>query len=282
MSERWKPEINEKYWYVNIFNEVKYDTCGGFSVDRKLFDSGNCFKTEEEAKAVAEKFKALLLSMHEPTTNSSRLPKLTVDVFNREDCPEWAKYAAVDGDGMACYFSAKPTLAQAEPWWSRTPKSNPVSLWYKFDASDWQNSLIERPTRLPDWCKVDAMGWHKRCGYFKVTYIDEFSKQVDIQQVEDKSKGYLSFHTVCNEVVQARPRPYNKYEMEALVGKAIKTPDGNAYLCTAYQKPNDAYEAAVDVDTWISASGLLEEGYKLNNKPCGKLEHLNEKGEWVE
>lgn len=222
MSERWKPKHGDRYWVidacyrkgvrpVNWVNDV---------IDNTTYSFGDCFKTEAEAQVAAEKVKALLLSLHEPTTTSSQLPKLTAEVF-------------------------------------------------------------DRPAKLPAWCKVDALCWHKRCSYFKVTYIDDYSKHVSIQQVEDKSKGYLSFHTVCNEVVQARPRPYNEYEMEALVGKAIKTPDGNVYICTAYQKPTDAHEAVVDVDAWISAAGLLEDGYTIDGSPCGKLEHLNEKGEWV-
>lgn len=367
MSEGWLPKYGDKYWLVDFgyTGKVRSAIWDNDKVDSRTYFCGNCFRTKEKAEAAAEKVKELLLSLHEPTTTSSQLPKLTTEVFEREDCPKWAKWAAVDMNGIAHYFDERPYPmdtffynSRAHQWsvdgdfdasnWKnslieRTAKDMPkmtaedlpkltvevfdrpdcpewakyASLdghgmltfyedkpmmskdeypkrwinydrWYpvegtKFDSSDWQNSLVGRPVKaLPDWCKVDAIGWHKRCGYFRVTYIDNVSKRVDIRQVDDRSEWYLSFHTVCNETVQARPRPYNEYEMEALVGKAIETPNGNVYLCTAYQKPNDAYEAAVDVDTWVSASGLLEDGYKLNGKPCGKLEHLNEKGEWVE
>jgi hypothetical protein len=147
--------------------------------------------------------------------------KLTADVFNRPDCPEWATFAAVDKDGMLFYFSNKPLSHTASGHWMMHRFVKYVFVAEeKFDSTDWKNSLIERPEKketLPDWCKVDAVGWHKRCGYFTVTYIDDFSERVDIQQVEDKSKGYLSFHTVCNEVVQARLRPWTFEEAPFMV-----------------------------------------------------------------
>jgi hypothetical protein len=148
-----------------------------------------------------------------------------------------------------------------------------------FDSSDWQNSLIERPVVLPDWCKVDATGWCGRYGYFKVTDIDEYSEGVYIQRVADKSKGYFPFRTVYSEAVQARPRPYNEDELKALVGKPITMPDGAVCLCTAYSK--QCKSVILDNMHWY-AQELLDGGYTIDGKPCGVLEHLNENGEWVE
>ncbi|MBO7330022.1 MAG: hypothetical protein J6W00_14770, partial [Lentisphaeria bacterium] len=133
--------------------------------------------------------------------------------------------------------------------------------------------------QLPDWCKVDATGWHKRCGYFKVTYIDNVSKRVDIQQVEDKSKGYLSFHTVCDEVVQARLRPYNAVEMKSLVGRTVDSDYGSVCLVTKFYATSEGGEVFVD-GIYYNANKLLDE-FTINNKPCGVFEHL-ENGEWVE
>lgn len=39
----------------------------------------------------------------EPATKCSQLPKLTTEVFDRLDCPEWAKWAAVDISGVTCF-----------------------------------------------------------------------------------------------------------------------------------------------------------------------------------
>lgn len=34
--------------------------------------------------------------------------KLTQEVFKRDDCPKWAKWAAVDSDGIAYWYEKKP------------------------------------------------------------------------------------------------------------------------------------------------------------------------------
>ena len=214
------------------------------------------------------------------------LPKLTADVFNRPDCPEWANYAAVNKDGSIHVFEFPPKIVRAECWNTQLPFQLMEVLLAKFDPSDWQNSLVERPvkeTKFPEWCKVDAVGWHKRCGYFKVTYIDDVSKRVDIQQAGDKSRGYLSFHTVCKETTRARLRPYNEAEMRGLVGKTINNASC-ALLVIAYSslkhaiKINELWRTA---DQLFSGDGTSS-GYTVDGKPCCVFEHLNDAGEWVE
>ena len=71
--------------------------------------------------------------------------KLTVDFFGRPDCPEWAKYAAVNADGSVRVFLNQPTTQYKLYWY------DPTSYWEQslkgdtFDASDWRNSLVKRP-----------------------------------------------------------------------------------------------------------------------------------------
>ena len=212
------------------------------------------------------------------------LQRLTVNVFNRPDCPKWANYAVVNSRGTLIFFGNKPCF-EGEDYgcWSCSDYEYKHIKDAVFDATDWPNSLIERPNKLPDWCKVDATGWHKRCGYFKVTYIDDVSKSVNIQQVEDKSKGYLSFHTVCNETRQARLRPYNEDEMRALVGKPI-----NNASCTLLVTVYNSFKQAVKInEVWMTADQLFSgegtvSGYTVDGKPCVIFEHLNDAGEWVE
>lgn len=282
MSERWKPGNGEHYYYFYYDGDVDSDVWRNDLTDRQLFERGNCFKTEKEAQAAAEKVKALLLSLHcDETLQDKQLPKLTAEVFNRPDCPAWAKYAAVDGNGAGYYYSEKPfILSDAFGWGivcSETNQSELISG--KFNNSDWKNSLIERAAKLPDWCKVDAVGWHKRCGYFKVTYIDDISKRVDIQQVEDKSKGYLSFHTVCNEVLQANRRPFNTKEMKSLVGRTVAPDYGAVFLVIKFVDTSEGGEVGID-GIYYNADRLLDK-FTINGKPAGVFEHL-ENGEWVE
>lgn len=67
-------------------------------------------------------------------------PKLTVDIFNRPDCPEWAKWAAVDEDGKGYLYSSEP--ARRLHVWHFCVDNEYIG---DYDPSDWQNSLIKRP-----------------------------------------------------------------------------------------------------------------------------------------
>lgn len=67
-------------------------------------------------------------------------PKLTVDIFDRPDCPEWAKWAAVDEDGKGYLYSSEP--ARGLHVFHFGLDNDYIG---DYDPSDWQNSLIERP-----------------------------------------------------------------------------------------------------------------------------------------
>lgn len=56
----WKPNDNEEYYH--IFSDGKVRSCAWLDdeIDNSRFNIGNCFKTEEEAEIMAEKFKKLL------------------------------------------------------------------------------------------------------------------------------------------------------------------------------------------------------------------------------
>ena len=63
---RWKPIKNVKYFHIIIAGgtiQVDDYRWVGDGIDKNLYDMGNCFETEEEAKAVAEKIKKLLLEV---------------------------------------------------------------------------------------------------------------------------------------------------------------------------------------------------------------------------
>ncbi len=53
--ERWKPEENEEFYLVDMFNEVCIDRVTGTTMDEKLYKVYNCFQTREQAEAEAEK-----------------------------------------------------------------------------------------------------------------------------------------------------------------------------------------------------------------------------------
>ena len=94
--------------------------------------------------------KAADLDIKEVTvTHTEKRYILNERVFELDECPDWAQYAAVDADGEAYWYSAKPSRAGGD--WVDYGRirlirdgDNPVI----FDATDWQHSLIERPRKV--------------------------------------------------------------------------------------------------------------------------------------
>lgn len=255
------------------------------AVDKTCRNHGGCPYCEGNWQIIKDKNHQYIYFDASDWTNSlierpkkNTLPKLTTEVFDRPNFPKNADYAVVTPGGRGIAYTSKPYINEEYQCWGFAEGCCfTFACAGSFDTSDWRNSLIERPAKLPEWCTVDAMCWHKRCGYFKVTYIDSVSRRVDILQVDDKSKGYLSFNTVCNDVCQARIRKYNEKEMQGLVGKVIEN-DNFAHFINTFDK---YLIEAVSGSDGYTASELLEFGYTINGKPCGKFEHLKN-GKWVE
>lgn len=57
---RWKPKEGDRYYIIGDDGDVVPDTWDGCDLDADRYNFGNCFRTEEEAKAMAEKVKKLL------------------------------------------------------------------------------------------------------------------------------------------------------------------------------------------------------------------------------
>lgn len=51
--ERWKPKVNEKFWYIDSFGFVNYSLF--MSETESRFKNYNCFQTKEEAEQETEK-----------------------------------------------------------------------------------------------------------------------------------------------------------------------------------------------------------------------------------
>lgn len=72
-STRWKPDRNQKYYYLGNSGSVYYDTwANGSPIDNGRFEIGNCFQTEEEAEQVAEYLKALAVVRGDATSKFTR------------------------------------------------------------------------------------------------------------------------------------------------------------------------------------------------------------------
>ena len=68
-STRWKPDVDQEYYYLVSDVSVRDDTFDDdFELDQDRFEVGNCFKTKEEAEQVAEYLKALAIVRGDATS----------------------------------------------------------------------------------------------------------------------------------------------------------------------------------------------------------------------
>lgn len=294
-EKRWKPKVGERYWRFLGEIEVTETFWANYHSDYASFDAGNCFKTATEAQAAAEKVKALLLSLHEDKKTFEKkwlaqaqenilkemvkkpykIPKqkLTADVFKRLDCPEWAKFAAVNGNGCLLFFEERPERSvQYDHIW--ISGGNYVNVGNGFDTSDWENSVLEKVHVLPEWCKVGE--WAYSTVYKEYTQISD----VDEFEVTLKDGAYCSvgLEAFFEDYRPARLRPYNAEEMESMVGLTVRW-GNNSEIITGFKKNKWGNFVVKGACGWYDAKHLLE-NFTAYGSPCGVFEHL-EDGEWV-
>lgn len=206
----------------------------------------------------------------------AKLPKLTAEVFDRHDCPEWAKWAAVSISGNGVYFDSKPHLNLKDVTWDGVKKwefiYSKTGIVFQWDYTDWKNSLVERPAKLPDWCKEGE--WVYLCNgtYSRIVSINDCHVNLE----NGISVGKNSIH---EEMVSAILRPYNAEEMKALVGKVVKKGQ-RLYLVTAYFEEQQSIIIGSLSSALLNAELLIGNNITIDGKPCGVLEHFEE-GEWV-
>ena len=193
-------------------------------------------------------------------------PKLTHDVFSMEECPKWARFTAVDADGVAYWYEVPPRLCTEAHCWEIVglrgkrlchPGSSMSIL---FDADDWKNSLIERPAAVPDWFKPGALAYNnntRTC--FHVTYSTEYRE------------NYL----------EAKVRPFSDDELERKLGQFVLGPNGSKLLVTGYcaeGRLSGKPEICVLGDKWLTAEDLLTFG----SRPQGIKQYHSKEGTWID
>ena len=47
----WKPQYDDRYWYISMDGDVLYDEWDSCVYDYAMYYAGNCFETKEEALA---------------------------------------------------------------------------------------------------------------------------------------------------------------------------------------------------------------------------------------
>lgn len=215
----------------------------------------------------------------------SELPKLTAEVFDWSDCPEWAEYAAVDKNGHVYVFDLEPECTHSS-WYKKTRFGFRLQLSGSFDSSDYEHSLVRRTEQkqklqqkqkpeneLPGWCKPDEWIWDDEDQrYLKVLRITD---TVLLSTVSGLTY-YEEFIDIKRHYKEARLRLYSPDEMSSLVGKVLHHSTG-AYLVTGFE--NRWNQVKIE-SVWREAVELKDLWTWLDGTPCGMLEHLNEKGSW--
>ena len=84
-------------------------------------------------------------------TRTEKRCVLNAKVFELDSCPVWAKWAAVDYDGMASWYGAKPETVGSV--WINDGRSCLIEDEARtgaivFDATGWMHSLIKRPEKV--------------------------------------------------------------------------------------------------------------------------------------
>ena len=81
-------------------------------------------------------------------TRTTKRYILNDKVFELDECPDWAQWAAVDADGKAHWFDSQPCV-RAKCWVLQPCSSlSRICFGWLFDATDWQHSLIKRPEKV--------------------------------------------------------------------------------------------------------------------------------------
>lgn len=208
-------------------------------------------------------------------TDCNQLPKLTVEVFDRPDCPEWAMYAAFH-NGNLVFTDQKPWINEHGLFVSAKNAARIEKiLVIPFKGSEHcPLQVIKRPAKkseLPDWCKVGEWVYLSNEEYDKIESIDGFG-------INLVSGAIINKKYIHEETVSARLRPYNAEEMKSLVGKVICGNDTNFRAMIVYA---DGVSGVVETIHYDYNAEELAQSYTIDGKPAGVLEHL-ENGEWVE
>lgn len=151
--------------------------------------------------------------------------------------------------------------------------------WHEVKEDNAENAQVDvKSEPLPNWVKVGAIGYDTHTNdYFEIVCIN---CTFGIVNVNLFNGGYLqhNYDIIRNHCVKAQKRPFNDKEMREIVGKSLETP-GFVKFIFSYDKENKTLES---YDFLYTADDLFEDDFKFEGKPCYKLEHLNNNGEWVE
>ena len=161
---------------------------------------------------------------------------------------------------------------------SNNSSSTPAIRQPKATAACSNAKICITQENLPDWVKVGEPVYNiEKKQYQTISLINGTVICKNIDSEGCTQYGYGAFMSDC---VEARKRPFNEAEMKALVGKVVKNKEDNLMLVTMFYPKSGGQIKFCNM--WYTAKDLMKNSYTVDGKPCYKLKHLNDKGEWVE
>ena len=96
-------------------------------------------------------------------TRTTKRYILNDKVFELDECPDWAQWAAVNRKGDVNWYSVEPYVCgDISGWWANKGRVGLIHADRPFDATDWIHSLIKRPERKA--LEVTMTELEKKCG----------------------------------------------------------------------------------------------------------------------
>lgn len=198
-----------------------------------------------------------------------KAPELTSAVFDLPNCPDWARYAAVDSTGVAFWYEKVPS-AVMDRWLEISGRYQVIDGIYH--CSDWSKSVIVRPAntvRLPYWCHQGSYVYAKaKDKYAIITDIVGVSEDIylcnsmsEVSPSIDKSSFLKNWEYVI--VV-----PYEWFDIRNLVGTTIRSKD---VIATVMGYDHEKKAVLVN-NVWMKPCELILHGFfKEDGKPCGSI-----------
>lgn len=211
--------------------------------------------------------------------------KLTAEELAKRgiEWPEEADGAVVHSDGHASFYRGEIRVlypcSYKPDWHVNVPGGEFISaIPGKWDASDWQNSLIHRPEKkeaLPDWCKVGALCYNAQFGYGTIFNPKNEAEIVVIDWMKSGNRG----GALPNQLSEARVCPWDNDSLPKIPFPVKFKNNPDCFRTTVV--------SASCAGVWLGGAShamgykeLMNECDQLDGTPCGVREHREGEG-WV-
>ncbi len=212
-------------------------------------------------------------SAWQPVESKPQLPRLTAAIFDHPDCPVEAKIAVINGNGwihFGTYESATP--ADTVEWYGVAPGKwlhVDQEKFGRFDPSDWKSSLVKRPAKLPEWCRVGEWVYREESPDDDMPFDFAFGQITSIDGRWIVVDGHGIVHV--KHLSPARLRPWTNATLPP-IPFAVKIKNNQDHFRTTVTAASTAGVWLGGATKAIGYAELMDECEQLDGQPCGVLE----------